>query len=235
MLDVTRRRFLAQLGITAGAAATTTAAVAVEHAMRPDENPDLILIGGKIEGARNAYEAASAELAAARARYEVLKPAAPDDLVVTYPDPFARDYAEPETDLDNNRIGYGPPGSRETKEIIRSYHLERGMEATDGRTTKGRRIKRLLPIAHQYEQDIETAKEQSGWQEAWKAFYLARRDLMTLAETAIAADALTMEGVEIKAKAILAALTTGEEARFHPVRWGPALAEAIVSVAGRAS
>ncbi|MBK5960277.1 hypothetical protein CCR97_19020 [Rhodoplanes elegans] len=243
-----RRTFLGRAaGALAGASVAglgTAAAVPAASSPVTPEDPALVALGEKVGPALDAFRAAKAAKAEARARAEALCPAVPADLV--HQDgrqPFVLNLhacVREEVDVEGQPVR--PPGWRDAsgrweqprgRSIYAAGYIEEAIEegwlAASPRSRQGRHVRHLLALAEQHESARAAAIEMSGLPAAKEALRAAERDLEALAQNVRDTEAATPAGVLIIAR-VAAAFGEATHPATAGVVLGPALVGAVLRV-----
>lgn len=223
MPQTTRRSLLAALGI-APAAAIAPAVVAA----LPDENPELLAWGERLDGLGETYREADRLKAEAKARYHALCPV-PDELIVPEWGIWSGS-CEREKDWDGRFIG------EPSRYVLMVRGLELDAKDYRPRTKHGKLVRMKLNIAREYEAVKERAEKASGIREAHAARRAAESALEEAVKAIMPLPAETMAGVAVKAKAMLVHAETNPptmRASWINVLYGNDLAAEIVKVSSR--
>lgn len=191
-----RRRFL-----TAAAGAPVLAIPAIASAASPVENPEILQLVPELEAAQAAYVAAAARKAAARAAYDAIVPAIPDEMILRRVDDISVFRATAERDVEGACVY---PLDRQPRLILSSERLAQEATLRDGRTRDGRHFRRRARAARLYEAAELAAREQTGVEDAIGELISARIALCKVVDRIAPLPVKTMEGVAIKARAIMA-------------------------------
>lgn len=194
-----RRSFL--IGGASVAAAAIPVAVPAVAAL---ENPVLISIGERLPAAMEEYRAVLASYRAAVEVFDRIKPDVPADLVCTWPDPhWWHGVAEKEKDIDGTDILVAGSDWK-VRSIIKAEKLREALPEHTARSKLGKEMRRRLQIAESFEAEYAQALEKSGASLAQEAEGNACRIISDMGEVAGKAEAKTMLGIVIKARAFAA-------------------------------
>ncbi|UEM13669.1 hypothetical protein J4G43_004935 [Bradyrhizobium barranii subsp. barranii] len=243
-IAIGRRSFLGRAAaVLAGASATTpvmlTAALAA-----PEEDPLLVDAGRRLGGLVDAFAAAQAKLAEAKALARSLVPDVPEE-IVCYSSTFWAGCSYELRDVDDSPLpgGFvvdsdGYSRAARPKKIIDSTSLKNlikdGVIHCDGRTSFGKAVKRKIALAERYESDRAAAIERSGLPEAYEAAFFASQAIDDLAREVAAIEPKTSAGVAVLARVLCAYVETEEYSgnRHHGAMiLGKPLAEAVARLA----
>lgn len=229
-LTIGRRGFLGRT--VAALAAAGTANVAAIAATRPAaaaiaELPELVDAGRRLEALRAEWQAADAARLAARAIAESIVPGVPEEIVCN--GTFWAGCTEEETDVEGKRLPTvlftdedGRTRGTVPRRIASSYGLRRAIDEgrlhCDGRTSFGKRVKRMIATAEQFEADTVAALERSGLEAATRRAHFAAQAIDTLAREVADMQPQTIAGAAIMARALCAYVET--ESCTGNVRWG---------------
>lgn len=104
------------------------------------------------------------------------------------------------------------------------------LRTNDGRTRKARWARQKQPIAQAYEAAMDAARETSGLEAAIDAHHAAETDVMHIGQRIMDAEASTLTGIVIKARAI-EVCSSGNAAHWSVFTWGPRLQQAVLKTA----
>jgi hypothetical protein len=199
----TRRLFLS--GAAALPATAVAAAAPALLTVTPAEDVRLLALGERIDPLLEAYRAAIARKAIARALAEGLCPPVPDELVCKR-GPY--DWAEVEQDVEGKEIhptNYisedGKTYGRMPRYILKAEELQGAIDCGNlyapKRTKFGKKIHAQIKTAKEYEANREAAIERSGILQAASELRHAAYDIEHLAYRVREIEPLTMVGVTI--------------------------------------
>jgi hypothetical protein len=207
-------------------AAATLAPSSARAAQR--ENPALATAGIRLAPALAAYHRARQRKLEARAAYERIAPAIPDEMLGNR-DHVRWGFTEAERDCEGKVIFRrdNPRGNA----IIRSANLE-GAIAGFGENSVIADIARcLLPAALAFEAREQAARESVGLDTAIDAEFRTSRDVEHIALSIAEMPACTAAGVRIKAEALTACGEIGTQMLYRAcVLIGPELASAALQI-----
>ena len=202
-----RRTFLRRASVIAPAIVIPAAASMPALAAGPAECPHLLAWGEKIEALATEFIAARANRKQAVALYHSLRPV-PEELVVTQDDWRLFGFCGRE---ERDWLGAGVYPVSERRHIFSLNELESLLDDYAPRSKRARIVRRKIEVARAYEETKEPAEEASGVWAAQKAF----RDAQSALEDAMRAleklTPRTMDGVVVKAGAMLAYAKTSPE------------------------
>ena len=141
---------------------------------------------------------------------------------------------EIERDIDGNTVHLdGEPA----RQIACAYDLEDHLRFADGRTRDARAAKRMLPLAKEYEATKEQAVRRSGYDAAKSETRSLARRIERIATLIYKCECRTLEGVAIKARALLASVGTSAvdecSAHYYQIKYSTELAKQITRLAPR--
>lgn len=216
----------AVVGVTGG-----SAVAAIPKSPTATENRALLALAGELEAALQEYCECKADKQKRLAWFAQVCPPVPEILVVqpnTFDDEHFCSYAE--TDAEGREIRKGDQPARK---IIRTQSLELDIQDYGPRTKKGKRARQLLAIARPYEDAVAQARLQTNVDGAIELVTLARDALEKVAQKIGEAEALTMDGLWLKAHAINVCSSIGEVERFRALLlWSPDLARSVQRIMG---
>jgi hypothetical protein len=215
-----RRGFLRRAAtfLAAGAAGGTAivAARPAAAAAFPQEDPEIVALGERIDPLLVAYRNAAEDRLKACACAEATCPAVPEELVCNGPswascttseiDVEGREILHDAFYADGTKYGQRPRqilNSEETKAAI-----ARGNLHCDRRTKFGKKVVRLIETAERYETEREAAIERSGLNDAMTRQFDAASGIEKLAFEAFEIEPRTLAGALIQARALNACAET---------------------------
>jgi hypothetical protein len=216
MKTMSRRFFLARAATGTAVAALPAAGIAIVSksalaATPPAEDPALLALGEQIDPLLKTYRAAVERKRAARALAEKLCPTVPDELVVQRHGMFSG-CAERETDVEGKDV-WPPPEAdghhhRPPRHIFQSALIEKSIANNNlyasPRSKFGKQIRKLIETAKKYEAERKTAIERSDIKAAKDGMYFAAADVEDLAYKVREIEPVTMIGIMIQARALVA-------------------------------
>jgi hypothetical protein len=199
------------------------------------ESPELLALGEQLQSRLATYREAAARKVAARANYERIKPALPDELIV----PEGSDHLGDLSVVEWNHIDH-----RASEPHRRIYDWRRVQIHIIGRdvpktTKRGRQLRRLARLAKKHEAGMEAAIQQSGFHEAEDGARNAAEAICCLAVPLLQHTPASFVGLAIFAKALLAAqevkkdLLEGSPTYFSAL--GDHLAKGLIRLQGGAA
>jgi hypothetical protein len=223
---MSRRFFLARAATGTAVAAlpaagTAIALAATPPASPPTEDPALLALGEQIYPLLKTNRAAVERKRAARALAEKLCPPVPDELVVTMQrHGMFIGCTERETDVEGKDV-WPPPEPdgihrRPPRQIIQSALVEKSFADTSPRSKLGKQIRKRIETARKYEAERKAAIERSDIKAAKDGMYFAAADVEDLAWKVREVEPVTMIGVLIQARALVA----HSEAELHAHTFG---------------
>jgi hypothetical protein len=183
-----------------------TAAAAI-GATQPSEDANLIALGEQIDPLLAAYRKALAHHTEARALAEANCPQVPEELVVKGAS-MGWLHTEREQDVEGKDVwplgvdGKACPPRKVLSSAAMKAAIERGY--CDGRTKSGKRLRTLIRTAERYEAEREAAIEHSGVRAAADELRWAATDIDVLAWKIRDFAPVTVAGVQIQARALVA-------------------------------
>lgn len=239
-----RRRFVSAMGALALSGLPAAAAIvpAEVSATAAAETSELLARGEKLHSLIRAFRAARTHHGKALAAFLRLRPAMPDELLLSTSAERAEHWhhSDDETDLDGN-VMWPPNGGPELNgrgmpcRIISADRL-RANGRFNRRTKIGRLHARLLDLAERYEAGCEAASHAAGLPAATEAKYWAGYRLEKAAQELRDLPARTLEELAIKALAIVACTAIGKDEELRAIGLiGPQLAADIIEIVGAAS
>lgn len=214
-LAIGRRGFLGRtVAALAAAGAVNVTAIA---ATRPDQSvtelPELIDAGQRLDGLLIDWRAAQASRLEARALAERLVPPVPDEIVCR--GPMWAACTEEVTDVEGKQLGLvfvtdesGKKRVIPPQQIIDATALRRQIEGgriyCDGRTKFGKRVKRMIAVAEQYEAERAAAIERSGIDVHIERCTITAMRIQAIARDVAELEPLTMLGASVQARALVA-------------------------------
>lgn len=206
-MSILSRRFI--LGAAAALPATAAAAAAPALLTNPPmrENRRLLWLGEQLDAVEVAFAAATARKAEARAAAELQWPQPPDGIV--FP-PGVREPTwcgvQPERDIDDKTVYHF--GNQNTfRKVADAGQLKRFVQLCKGSPTDRKNAKaamKLLAIARKYEDARAAVRESTGYSQANQHLYEVGRRFERIASLIYKTPAQTRQGLEIKARALLA-------------------------------
>ena len=224
MSTFNRRLFLTRAAGVPVAALVPSAALA---AVAPSsENPRLLKLGKMLDTIEKSGEDALEKLFKARESFKEFCPALPDELVIGHKD-VLRPYSEREVDMEGRDVW--PP-----RQIVKASLLKQavadGELPANRRTKLGKRVHRLIGVVEQFEDSVLAAREMVGADEAISALshvqYYLRRVGSAIADT----PARTMQGLAIKARAIIVTPIDDNLKNIAACWWGLPMAQDILRI-----
>jgi len=163
------------------------------------EDPALVDAGQRPDALHAEWQTANTLRAEARAIAEKLCQPIPEEIVCE--GSFWAGCTETETDIEGNKV-------RQAREILDSANTLRQIEIgglhCDGRTTFGKKLKRMIETAKSYEAAREAAIEKSGFFDHRERAVMAGIELGNLAHEVAEIEPRTMAGVAVQARALCA-------------------------------
>lgn len=213
-----RRGFLRNT-VAAVPAAGLALTPVVAPASTPPENLDLLRLAPELEAAEAAYAGAIERKRHAAIVYGQIAPEPPAEIVVRRGDP-CYSCGFDEVDLEGREIFVGPDGTR--RRIIAPGWLD-DVEDPDERTLLRSRL------AHAFEDAKHQAREAAGYEQALRDISGAMAAVDRVALCIFETEAMTFEGLALKARALLAvARFDNASAGRAAFMWGRPLAEAAI-------
>ncbi|TXM66252.1 hypothetical protein [Methylobacterium sp. WL120] len=192
-----RRGFLRGFAAFSAGSVASGAVVALERPPNPDV--ELLRLGVELTAATSAYDEAAAALARCKEAWETVRPEVPPELNV----PAFRGWVDTEWPPAFS----GRPCNKHVQNRVRipsRYDLDRLVKVTDGRTVRGKYLRRLKPISDAYHAAHDAAWVKVGQEEIETAAFRQGRIVIDLGFKVMAIDAVTMEGLALKGRAGLA-------------------------------
>jgi hypothetical protein len=220
-------RFVASVpaAAIAGSAPALASPASVENispAVDPGEDSEIRALGQQFEWALTELMLARENHAAAKQKFLALVPPLPTKLILSNEDNHWMGGAR--TDVFS--VGHGwrrreietpdyqsmryPTRWRAIAELLRSVK-----DAYPAHSERGRFVRRLLPIAENYERGVKTAARKSKILAACERFASAEYKAADLARSLARTKPLTWAGLRAKAAAVSSADECGQDARFH--------------------
>ena len=223
-----RRGFLRQLaGFTA---ASTVAAVPVAaQASNLQEDPALLALAPGLHRAEADYRHAAEQRARALAAYYAALSPVPEELVI---DDW-REQNVVKTSLERDYDGKLVGESGRWRNVAEVWGLEGLVARTDGRTRVGRLARKRLHIATAYQAQKDALEVSTGLKQADHALQKVSWTLREAVTPIMQAEARTMGGIALKARAMIALAALDHTPGFYPGnRWGREFAENVIAVEG---
>jgi hypothetical protein len=217
--QIARRGLLRAFATLAPAVAltTATASVPVLAAPQPRENRRLLWLGEKLDASLDELGRAVNQRESARIAALRVWPEPPAEIAFLpqlggHPPYWCA--TQPERDIDDRDVlYYGSDGKARQRAIADPYQLETFLTLRCPRGSadfKNRKpARKMLAIAREYEAARERVIEQSGYGAARHALWNASRRTERLAALVFKKRSHTIEGVKIKASALIAAILCG--------------------------
>lgn len=197
-----RRSFMAALSaIVAAPAAVAVPAIAAQSPPTFPETPELLALGDQLQARLATYREAAARKVAAREEFERIKPEVHPELIVQGDIDRMSDMSA--TEWDPMRGSAAEPYRRiYDRRRIQIHIIARDVSKT---TKRGRQLRRLARLAKAYEAGMEAAIRQSGYHEVEEEALIAAKAICNLAVPLLEHTPVSMVGLAIFAKALLAA------------------------------
>lgn len=230
-----RRGFLAGLAAMVLPVSTTLAVAApAASIMAPvvDEDPALIVFGQELDRLVSIFRKASEKLATVLERFEELRPALPDELVVSKDDDdrhWLYAYAEREKNAEGGDLwpaGSGPRMIIDAKKL----RSELRRRTWDRRTRRGKRLQRALKLAEKYEAALRKARRTAGIDPAIEEKSRSGDHVVMAMENVRFIPALSLSGIRIKARAIRACREVQGNSVYGSCMIGPQIAKDILKI-----
>ena len=192
-----RRGFLRGFAAFSAGSVASRTAVALDRPSSPDA--ELLRLGAELTAAVGAYEETAAALANCKEAWETIRPEIPQALNV----PAFGGWVDTEWPLAFS----GRPCHEHVQNRVRipsRYDLDRLVKVTDGRTVRGKYLRRLKPVSDAYHAAHDAARVKVGQEEIEMAAFRQGRIVIDLGFKVMAIDAVTMEGLALKGRAGLA-------------------------------
>lgn len=201
-----RRAFLAGLAAIAAPVAVT-AMPAVAATTSPQEAPELLELGARLDALHQEYRTAAARVAEARQAYERLHPTVPQEIIWQQDDCRRNgrlyEATEMQHDVDAKVVRYGGQPLRLYRANLLQAHVIR--YEVSRHTKEGKRLRRIVRLAKRYETEIAAAYRASQLREATSAARDVATRIQDLAyDELLAIRPRSSQGVAIYATALLA-------------------------------
>lgn len=202
-----RRAALRVFGVGSAALATSAASSAASVA----ENPELIELGAKWDEAFTAFETAAASFANSHGEYLAVRLAIPDVLFASADESLYLGLGSL-TDYDGRLLQHPTRGFRR---ILTVGTIEANISDFSGRTKIGKRLRRALPVAEEYENTIWEIFERSKIEEFEGRCNQSVHELERIGEQISSFPALSGAGKQIKIRAILQFINVKSPGPFY--------------------
>ena len=220
-----RRAALRAFGLSAPALALASAAQSAPEAT--EENPELILLVARFEDCKAKYLAARAKFETAHRIFLSARQDVPAPLFLTAAESKflarASIYDFNRSQIDHPTKGFWP--------ILTAENIRREMKLWDGRSRVGKRLRRVLPLAAEYEAKVAMAVEHSQIDAVDGERNFKHYEFETAGSKLMDAPARTLEGLQLQAQAIASFYDIGHQDGFKAMHWALKFAQRFAATA----
>jgi hypothetical protein len=235
-LGISRRLFLRKaVAVAPMAMVGTGAAGAAVASVLPGssaENPALLALDEPLQAAETGFLDALARKEAARVRFLAMLPPVPPELIASGRGPSGFVFSRERHDFDGNPV-LDETGRR--TQVYDARRLRRALEGMDGRTRRAKHDRARMLKASALEDAEREAYSASGFKRACYDAVNAEQSLGHIATQIRDAEALTLAGLAVKARAVATVDAFGDQWRYLTIQSGPLLAASIMAIAGATS